>query len=486
MLKQRALSATVWSGTDILLRQGLQFVVAVTLARLLSPSDFGTIALLALFTGIATVFVDGGFSAALIQNQDVDHVDESTVFWFNLAIGLVVALALGIAAPAIAAFYGQPILVPLMAVMALNVFIGALGAIHRTLLTKHLNFRIQVKIGAIAAVASGVISIFMAWHGYGVWALAAQVILMTGISTSLLWLWHPWRPGWSMSGVSARKLIGFGGYHLASSLLEIVYSRLYTVLIGRFYSARALGFYNNADTTAQMPGGFLTGVLTRVALTMFSVAAEDKAKLRRGMQLSTRAMMLINVPMMLGMAAVAEPLVRTLFGERWLSAVPILRVLCLAAVLLPLHVINLNVLMAQGHSRLMFRLEVIKKLLGVLLICAGALFGVLGIAWSQVIFSSLSFFINAHYSRRFLDYGVGAQLRDFGPVLGVGIAMAIIVYLTSITWWMESMLELFTLVILGAVLFLAAAWMLRLAALNDVAALFRRPPSTAIGDLGAK
>jgi len=333
-------------------------------------------------------------------------------------------------------------------------------------------------IGVISAIASGGIAIVLASKGYGVWALALQVIAMTGISTGLLWVCHNWRPRLVWSGASARKLFGFGGYHLGSSLLDIVYIRLYTLLIGRFYSPRELGFYNNADTTAQLPSGFLTGVLTRVALPMFSASAGDKLQLRRGMQLSVRGMMLLNAPMMLGMAAVAEPLVRTLFGAQWMSAVPILRVLCIAGVLMPLHVLNLNVLMAQGHSRLMFRLEVTKKLVGVTLICGGAVYGVMGIAWSQVIFSVLAFFINARYSRRFLNYGVARQSGDFLPVLGVAAVMAIMVYQLSVRWPISPLIELIALVSAGGVFFLAVVWLLGLGALQDVSALFQRRLNT--------
>jgi teichuronic acid exporter len=454
MLKQRALNATLWSGADIFLRQGLQFAVTIALARLLSPSDFGIVALLSLFTGLATIFVDGGLSAALIQRQDVDHADESTVFWFNLGVGGIMALTLWMAAPAVARFYDHPVLVPLMSVFALNVFLGALGTIHATLLTKRLDFRTQMLAGVIATLASGAAALWMAWNGYGVWALAIQTIVMTSVLTTLLWLFNRWRPARVFSKSSVRKLFGFGSYHFASILLEMVYSRLYTLLIGRFYSVQELGYYNNADNLKQMPSGFLSAVLSRVALPMFSTAAEDKAKLRRGMQLAIRSMMLLNLPMMLGMIAVATPLVRTLFGTQWLPAVPILRVLCLAGIFWPLHVINLNVLMAQGHSRLMFRLEVSKKIVGVVCIGVGACFGVMGIAWSQVIVSTLAFGINAHYSRQLLDYGVFAQSRDFLPALGIAAPMAIVVYTMSIFWQALPPVELLVLVAAGGTIFL--------------------------------
>ncbi len=473
MLKRRAINAVAWSTADGFLRQGLQFVVSVMLARLLGPREFGTIALLAIFTGIGTVLLDGGFSAALIQRQDVNRVDESTVFWFNLCIGAAVALLLWALGPVIAAFYSEPILVPLMAIMALNVFLGSIGAIHATLLAKELDFRTLMKVGSVANLVSGGVAIWMALVGFGVWALAMQAVVMTGVSALLLWSLHRWRPLVAFSPASVRKLFGFGGYHFASSMMEIVYSRLYTLLIGRFYDVRELGLYNNADTTKQMPCSFFTSILMRVAFPMFSAASHDKAILRRGLQVAARGMMLLNVPMMLGMAAVAEPLVLTLFGQKWLEMVPVFRVLCLAGVLWPLQVMNLQVLMAQGHSRLMFRLEVTKKSIGLVLLVAGAFHGIMGIAWSQVLSSTLSFVVNAHYSRRLLDYGAADQTRDFMPILGVASFMAGIVYLLGLHLVLRPQIALLVLTCAGAVVFALLGWLLRLATLTEMMALFR-------------
>jgi len=482
MLKRRAINAVLWSTADGFLRQGLQFAVAVALARLLGPSEFGTIALLAIFTGIGTVLLDGGFSAALIQRQDVDRVDESTVFWFNAGIGAVVALVLCALAPAIAAFYHQPVLVPLMLVMALNVFLSALGAIHATLLAKELDFRTIMKVGATANFVSGCVAIWMAFAGYGVWALAIQAIAMTAVSTGLFWTLHRWRPLFVFNRGSVRKLFGFGGYHFASTMMEIVYSRLYTLLLGRFYSVRELGLYNNADNTKQMSCSFFTSILMRVAFPMFSSAADDKAVLRRGVQVAARGMMLLNVPMMIGMAAVARPLVLTLFGANWLPMVPVLRVLCLVGVLWPLQVINLQALMAQGHSGLMFRLEVTKKSIGLVLLGVGACFGMMGIAWSQVLSSSVSFVINARYSRQLLDYSAADQTRDFLPIVGVATLMAGAVHWLDMRLALQPQLELLVLAGFGACVFALLGWLFRLASMDEMVALLRDhripPPHT--------
>ncbi len=473
MLKARALSATLWSGADALLSHALLFVVSIILARLLSPEEFGTVALLSLFTGLASVFVNSGFSSALIQQQDVSHVDESTVFWFNLGMGVVAGLSLWAAAPWIASFFGKPILVPLTGVMAVNVFLSSVGSIHRTLLTKSLDFRTLMKVSGTATLLSGGVAVAMAWLGFGVWALAVQAVAATAATSLLLWLLSSWRPAPVFSLASARRLFGFGGYLMVSGLLDVVYARVYTVLIGKLYGVRDLGFYNRAEGTKQIPAELLTDILSRVAFPIFSATAADTARLRLGVQLALRGIMLVNVPMMLGLAAVAEPLVSTLFGARWLPAVPVMRVLCLGAVFWPLHVINLNALLAQGHSRLFFRLEVAKKVLGVSVLAVGAMYGMMGLAWSQVAFAVLAFGINAYYSNRLLGYGAVAQARDLAPTLAIAIPMAMGTYWVGTRMHLAPILELLALTGFGAASYLLVAWVCRLAALRDVIELLR-------------
>lgn len=470
MLKQKAKSAVLWSGADILLRQGLQFGISIALARMLSPEEFGTIALLYLFTGIASAFVDSGFSAALVQRQDVTQTDESTVFWFNLVMALIVALALAASAPAIAGFFDRAILVTLTQILALNIFISALGSVHGTLLNKRLEFKIQMKIGAVTTVISGVVAVVMAWNGYGVWALAAQTVTASLVTTFFLWFLSSWRPKWVFSFDSVKKLFGFGGYMLASGLLDIAYNRVYTILIGKFYGVQELGFYNRADSTKQLPVGVLSGIMSRVAFPIFSAAAHDVVQLRRGVRLALRSMMLLNIPMMLGLAAVAEPLTLVLFGEKWLTAVPIMQVLCIGGIFWPLHVINLNVLMAQGYSHLFFRLEVVKKTIGSILLIGGTFYGVMGIAWSQVVFGLLAFFINAHYSRKHINYGSVDQLRDFLPVFGLATIMAGLTFWIGYAWEGDFIaLQLITQIVAGGVIFLILGLGTRLTALADAA-----------------
>lgn len=472
MLKTRAFNATVWSAIDVFSRQGLQFVISITLARLLAPADYGLFGIVLLLVGVAAVFADGGFSAALIQRQDVDRVDESTVFWFNCAAGALVALLLCAAAPAIAVFYEQPQLTLLIQLMALNVLFGAFGSIHVSLLTKYLNFRVQILVGFFAVLISGLIAAWMARHGYGVWALVAQVITMNAVNTILLWMASRWRPLLTFSAASIRKLFAFGSYYFASTLIDSLYTRLYTIPVGKIHGMSVLGYYINADSIQQMPSGVLIRVFSRVAFPMFAATAHDVSKIKRGMQMAIRAMMLINVPVMLGIAVLAEPIMSAIFGRQWLPSVPILRVLCLAGVLAPIHALNLNCLMAMGHSRLVFRNELIKKVLGLILLGIGSFFGVMGVAWSIVVLSIFGLALNVRYAHLF-GYGLEAQVREFLPTLAVGAVMAGLVGWLAMMWQAPDLLKITGLTVLGAVVFLSLAVLVRLDALRDVIVLFR-------------
>ncbi len=308
-----------------------------------------------LFLGIATVLADGGFSMALIQRKDTTHVDESTVFWVNLAAGALLAAGISLLAPVFADFYDVPVLEPLARLMSLGVLLSAMGSVPSALTSKQLDFRRLFLVGAVAAAASGGLAVALAWQGHGIWALAGQYVTMTAVSTAMLWILSGWRPRMLFSAGSARRLFGFGGYMLASNLLDTAFSRFYTLLIGRWYGVRDLGFYQRADTTQQVPAAVLSSIASRVAFPLFSQAIDDKAQLRRGVRLALRGLMLINVPMMLGLAALAGPLLEAVFGAIWLPAAPILQVLCLAGLFWPVHVINLTVLAAQGHARLFLR-----------------------------------------------------------------------------------------------------------------------------------
>lgn len=458
---------------DAFMRQGLQFFISIILARLLSPEDFGLIAIITVFTSLAGLFVDSGFGSALIQKQDTTITDEATVFFFNVGVGALSAIALCLAAPWISGFFEQPALQALTYVMALNLFITSFGSIHRAMLTKKMDFKTSAKITAVSTFLSGLLAILLAWNGVGVWSLAWQILLSTLLTVIMLWVVSPWRPRLIFSLDSLKRLYGFGGYLMLTDLLDVLDTRLQFVLIGKLYSASDLGFYARAQTTRQMPIGMLEGVMSRVAFPVFSEVSIDKDRLVRGIKKATLMMMLINIPIMMGLAVVAEPFVIVLFGDRWLPTVPFLQVLCLGGILWPLHVVNLNVLMALGRSDIYFRIGIVKKIISISAVIYASQFGIIAMAWSQVAVGVLGFFINSYYTGVFLGYGARRQTVDLLPYYGAGLTMAACMWFVGQAVHWSSAVELICLTGIGMSVYLLMSWVLKLSALADLLQIFR-------------
>jgi len=453
-LHEKTTRAVMWSALDVFMRQGVQFIVLVVLARILAPEDYGLIAMLGLFVGVAGIFIDSGFGSALIQRQNITHIDESTVFIFNLAMGMVVALLLCAAAPWIAAFFKQPVLRYLTYVMALNLFVNTFGSIHTTLLTKELNFKTIAQTGGVASLLSGTLAIILATQGFGVWSLAGQTLAASVMTVLLLWVWHPWRPVWTFSFVSLRSFFRFGGYEMATTLIDVFSTNLYLILIGKMFSVREVGFYDRAQKTQQLPIALMMGIINRVAYSAFSTAAQDKAKLVRGLRKAQAISMFVNTPILIGIAILAEPLVSTLFGAQWLPCVPVLQVLALAGLLWPLHLLNLSVLRAQGRSDLFFWIAIFKKVVTISLTVLASFHGIMAIAWAQVAASIFAYLVNAHYSKVFLDYGAVKQVRDLSVNFMAVIPMAIAVYLITDTMQLAQPIKLLVASIVGGGIYL--------------------------------
>ena len=473
--KRSALIATLWSGGDVLFRQGIQFLTLALLARMLAPSDFGMIAMLSLITGVATVLVDGGLSVALIQRQEVTRADEATLFYFNVSIGLLLTLLIVICAPWIAAFYRAPDLITPARIMALGCLLGSLAPVHTALLTRKLDFATQAKASTLATTASGVIVVVLALQGWGVIALALHGVLMAGFMSAALWWLHPWRPHAGFSFQSLRSLTHFGFFQLGASLLDMIYNRLHTPLLGRLFGARDLGLYSQADTLRQMPGNFLGSMVARAALPLFSRNTDDPTLMRRGLELSIRVMTFLMAPIMLGMAVLSDVILTCFFGLHWQDAALPLSILCLASVLYPLHVLNVQVFYALGHAKLVFQLQVAKVLVGLLLLLASLPFGLIGIAWSQVMFSIIALCLNTWHTHRLLNYGSCAQLRECFPPIGAAAVASGLVLLWRYNGLptLAPMLQLLYGGAVGAIIYLLVAFTFRLKALQDTASLAR-------------
>jgi O-antigen/teichoic acid export membrane protein len=436
MTVARAASAGAWSAIEMVARQGIGFVVSIILARLLAPEHFGLIALLTLFSGLATVLVQGGLTLALVQRQDTSHAEESAVFWCNLAAGVVFAGLIILIAPVVANFYGYPTLRLLMPVAAAQVVLGSLGAVQTALLTKQLQFDKLTKTGVVAAILSGVAGIGAALLGWGVWALAVQMLVQAFISSVLLWIVSDWRPSLRFRWRDLAPLYRFGLGISASSALEVLYSQGFALLIGKLHGAHDLGLFNRALATQALPGTILSSIVSRVALPLFSARLDDPPALKRGLRLSLGISMLISTPMVAGLAVLSDLIIVCLFGEKWSPAAPILTILAVAGSLLPYHVLNLQLLLAHGKSDEFLRIEVQKKIIGIGLAALGSIFGIVGLAWALVVGAFVSLLLNSAPAKRLIDYGIVEQIWDNRGIIGATLAMA------GLVLWLKEQLDL--------------------------------------------
>lgn len=480
-LTRRATYATWWSALEISARYGVQLVVMVILARLLSPSDFGMIAMLLVFTTIAALFVDAGFGTALIQQQHTSRDDETTVFVACLGFGLTAGIVLWLAAPAIASFYSKPVLIGLTRLMAFVLPLSAMAAVPDALLTQRLDFRSRAKAEIIAAICSGITAIVLAWRGYGVWSLAWQSIIAMGLRAAMLWRFTRWYPQGYFRKASFRKLFGFGSYMFLSNLLNAISLRLQALLIGKLYDAGALGYYTLAQNTQQAPTQFIAGVLNRVGLPVFSSVNEQPEKLVGALQLSLRVSVFVFTPCMVGIAVVAKPLIVMLYGTRWVPASTILGLLSLSAAFWPLHVLNLAAIGAKGRSDLIFKLEIIKRTVSITAILASSMGGPVAIAWAVLASSVFGAVVNTWYSHKLLGYGALAQLHDQSLTLLLVLVAAVVGWL-ALHMVETGSLAMVWAIAMSAVAYVTGAFLLRHKALTDILEIVRsiRPPKSAI------
>ncbi|RAP59382.1 lipopolysaccharide biosynthesis protein [Oleiagrimonas sp. MCCC 1A03011] len=423
--------ATIWAGADALFRQGSQFVFGIVLARTLQPQAFGLLAVMMLFVAFANVLVDSGLGTALVQREKIDNVTVSTAFWFNLLVATAAAVAIALLAPLIASFYREPVLVPLMWAMAANTWLTGFITVQRAMLARAMDFRTQTLAATFATVIAGGVAIMLALHGLGVWALATQIVLNTTLNALLLWWMHPWRPSLTMSMQRLREMLSFSGFVLLASLLDAFAARFYTVLIGRMQSTRDLGYFNQAASIKDFPQLTLGNLYARLVLPILSRNAGDQVGLRIRMQQAQVTAMAINIPVMLGLLVTAHPLVYLVFGAKWLPSVPILRVLCGIGLLWPMHISNINLMLATGHPKLALRIEVAKKSLLIAVLVLAGHWGMMAIAWALLASSIIGLVFNTVYSARLAGYPLYRQCLDLLPYITLGTAMAVAVWIVD-------------------------------------------------------
>lgn len=427
-LKHKTIRGVGWSFIDNMTSSGIAFLVGLVLARLLTPAEYGVMAIIAIFIAISTSIIDSGFSNALIRKVNIKQIDYNTVFYFNLIVSIVLYALLYIASPVISLLFKEPVLIEVTRVIGVVLIINALAIIPRTKLIQGVDFKTQTKISLISSMSSGVVGIGMAIGGMGVWSLVAQQLSRQFLNTLFLWIYSKWRPVWEFSIRSFKELFGFGSKLLLSGLLDTIYRNIYYIVIGYFYTSAQLGQYTRAEQFNTIFSSNLTSVVQRVSFPVLSSIQEDSERLREAYRKMIKATMLIAFACMLGLAAVAKPLILILIGDKWLPAVPFLQILCLSGMLYPLHAINLNILQVKGRSDLFLKLEIIKKTIGVIPIIIGIFYGIEYMLWGGVITSIIAYFLNSYYSANLISYSSKEQIKDILPTLVVSLAVATVMW----------------------------------------------------------
>lgn len=473
-LRQKTLSALFWNLTGTVGYQFLQFITSLVLARLLAPEEFGVMALLVVFMNLASTLIDSGFGAALIQRQDVTRRDESTIFYFNLMVAVLLFGGFWLLAPLLANFYQQPLLIPLTRILSLVVICNAGGVVQGCLLTKQLNFRLQTRALICATALSGALAIFMALQDRGIWSLVALALGNAAGRTLFLWLFSSWRPLWCFDWGAVTSMFPYGSRLLISQILGVLFREIYPLVIGKLFSQAQVGFYSRAQHTQRYATDALTGVITTVSFPAYSTIQNDRELLRANYRSSIIYASVLLFPLMLGLSALAKPLFLLLYTEKWATSIPYFQILCLSGALYHLHALNLNILKATGRSELLLRLAVIKILVAALGILIGSRFGMLGIVWAQVVVSWLCLNVNTYYTDKLIAYPLRAQVWDVAPIFGVSAASAAAVLAVGgwVTGW-SLVAQLSLGVALHLALYLGLAWLLGIHAVFELIHLLK-------------
>lgn len=412
--------------------QGIQFIIQIILARLLLPAEYGMISIISIFIALANVFVQSGLTMALIQSQDVEEEDFSSVLYLSLTIAILLYILLFFGAIPIAAFYEMPQLIPVFRVLAINLIFGAFNSIQNAIIARNMEFKKLFKSSLGSSLLSGVVGIVLAYAGFGVWALVAQQLVNQVVIIFILWLTMSWRPMLAFSLNRVRRLFSFGSKILLSSLLETFYNNLRSLIIGKMYTPSTLAYYNRGE---QFPNLIVTNVDSSIQSVMLPALASQQDNRQRVKEMMRRSVVtssFLVFPMMAGLAVVARPFVLLILTEKWLPAVPFIQIFCFSYALRPIHMANLQAINALGYSNIYLKLEIIKKINGLVVLLITLQFGVHTIALGAAVTSLIASFINAYPNRSLLNYSYQEQLRDIAPSIGLSALMGVVIYALSL------------------------------------------------------
>lgn len=430
-LKKKTVKGFTWNLLERFGVYGMNFILGVILARILMPKDYGLISMVGVFAAIAGVFVSGGLGAAYIQKKEVNDDDANSVFFANLGISILMYFILWFAAPLISRFFEQPLLVDLTRVMGITLLIQAATIVQQSKVTRDLNFKKNAIIQLVASAVSGTIAIIAAFKGMGVWSLVIKGMGQTFLVSLGFWLNSRWMPKPQLSITSLKGLFHFGGWILASNILRTFFDNIYTLVIGKFFPVAELGFYTKAKSYQELSSQRLAQTISLVSFPALSQMQHDKHRLKNAVRKFLAVSVFFITPIMALLIVLAEPFVILLLTEKWAPIIPYLQLLCVVGLLYPIHSLNVSVLLAQGKSNLNFNLAMLKNGFRILNIIVMYRFGVMYIILGEVVLSFIALAINTYYTKKLIEYGLFAQLREISVILIGGIFAGLVTFVFS-------------------------------------------------------
>lgn len=431
-LKNKTLKGLIWSSVENFSVQGVQFIVALIIARILDPKDYGLVGMLSIFIAVSQSLIDSGFTQALIRKQDRTDRDNSTVFYFNTLLSVFIYAILYIFAPLVADFYKEPELIKLMRVLCLGIVIGSFSIVPRAIFSATLNFKVLAKVSFTAALISGLAGLYMAMSGFGVWTLVYQSLLNTLVISVLVMICSKWYPKIVFSWISFKTMFAFGSKLMLSGLIDTTYNNLFMIVIGKKFSAASLGQYSRADQFVKLPSQNILGILNKVTYPVLCSIQDDSEKLESAYRRILKMSGYVVFPLMALLAGISHPLVAFLIGMKWSFAATLMVPLCFGMMWYPIHALNLSLLQVKGRSDLFLKLEIIKKIIGVTLMCISIPFGVLAMCYATIVSSIISLVVNTYYTGKLINIGFLVQIRDLLPSLLMSMTVFATTYIISI------------------------------------------------------
>lgn len=463
-IKTKVISSLFWKMMERGGTQGVQFIVQLVLARLLLPDDYGVLALVTIFITIANVFIQSGFSTALVQRKEIDEEYISSTFFLMMSISVLLYILLFFLAPCIANFYNEPVIKPIIRVLSITLLFGAVNSVQTAVLSREMQFKKYFYSSISAIIISGIIGIVLAYRGWGVWALVAQQLSNTFVSTLVLWFTVKWRPKFMFSIKKVKELFSYGWKILCAALIENIYNEMYGLVIGKRYNSETLGYYNRGKQFPEVIVNNVNGSISSVMLSALSSQQDDKEKMKHMVRRSIITSSFIIFPILCGLAVIAQPLIEILLTDKWLNVVPFLQIMCFTYAFYLIDTANLQAIKSIGRTDVYLKLEIMKKVIGVIILIISVPFGIMTMVMLQPVYSIISNLINTYPNKKFLNYSIKQQYKDILPSILLTIFMGIIIY--PIKYIIHNNIVLLLVqILLGAIIYIVAAYILKLDAL---------------------